>query len=170
VNVIGDMSNHTDKRSFWNAMVQKNWAYPYDEYGRRIDIVQNVPTNVTQLKNDPYRSLSYVAAGYGAFAKDAGIPFVDFVWSNYYRNVTDLNELKEKGYGDAKTELKALEHIFKDSLKASHDSAAKNLPGYLKHEGKLDPPTCDLFKHIHKGKRNSMSKKEKKQLKKLLDF
>jgi hypothetical protein len=153
IKVIGDMSRYTDRKTFWSNMVNKNWAYPYDEYGNRVDISQKIPQNVTQLKNDPFRSLSYVTAGYGAFDKNASIPFVDFIWSNYYRNSSKMVELKNNGYStDAKVELKALEKVFKDSLTISHDPAAKNLPGYLKKAGPQDPPTCDLFKKLTKKK------------------
>lgn len=80
--VLKDMS-WLDLKTFWRVMEFHQWAHPYDENGRRIAFSQ-LPSSVSELKDDPYRSLAGLARKAGAFAKDIA-PFSEFLWADYFR-------------------------------------------------------------------------------------
>lgn len=68
---------------FWRTMEFRSWSHPYDNRGKRRDY-GDIPQRLTQLKDDPYRSLAGLVRGAGGFAKDQA-PFVEFLWADYFR-------------------------------------------------------------------------------------
>jgi hypothetical protein len=59
------------------------WVYPFNEKGRRVPI-EKLPTHVSLLKDDPYRSLAGLVRKAGGFAKDT-TPFSEFLWAEHFR-------------------------------------------------------------------------------------
>ncbi len=80
--VLKDMS-WLDKNTFWRVMEFHQWVHPFDERGQRVAFSE-IPTNVSKLKDDPYRSLAGLARDEGAFAKDL-TPFSEFLWADFFR-------------------------------------------------------------------------------------
>jgi hypothetical protein len=82
VTVVLDISA-LDPDAFWTVLDHKNLVYPFDTNGRRRD-VKDIPKTVTQLKDDPYRSLAGELRRVGGFAKDT-TPFSEFLWADFFR-------------------------------------------------------------------------------------
>jgi hypothetical protein len=68
---------------FWRTMEFRSWTHPYDNRGRRCDYSE-MPQRLTDLKDDPYRSLAGLVRGAGGFAKGQA-PFVEFLWADFFR-------------------------------------------------------------------------------------
>jgi hypothetical protein len=82
VTVIGDLSM-VEKDAFWNVMDNKRWVYPYDAKGERRHF-KEIPKTITELKDDPFRSLAGELRRAGGFAKDT-TPFSEFLWADFLR-------------------------------------------------------------------------------------
>ena len=68
---------------FWRVMEQHNWAHPFDETGKRRDF-SAVPERISDLVDDPYRSLAGMLRIAGGYAKDTSA-FAEFLWADYLR-------------------------------------------------------------------------------------
>ena len=68
---------------FWRTMEFNRWAHPYDQHGERTDY-DAMPTKLTGMVDDPYRSLAARVRVAGGCAKDA-IPYAEFLWADFYR-------------------------------------------------------------------------------------
>ena len=80
--VLDDLS-YLSQTIFWRVMEQRNWVHPFDETGRRRPYT-DIPASVTELADDPYRSLAGMLRTAGGFAKDTS-PFAEFLWADYLR-------------------------------------------------------------------------------------
>jgi hypothetical protein len=68
---------------FWRTLEFRSWSHPYDHQGRRRDY-RDMPRRLTELEDDPYRSLAGLVRREGGFAKDQA-PFVEFLWADFFR-------------------------------------------------------------------------------------
>ena len=82
VTVIGDLSM-VERDAFWGVMDNKRWVYPYDAKGERRDF-KDLPKSISDLKDDPFRSLAGELRRAGGFAKDT-TPFSEFLWADFLR-------------------------------------------------------------------------------------
>ena len=82
VTVIGDLTM-VSKDAFWGVMDNKRWVYPYDTKGERRDF-KDLPKLISELKDDPFRSLAGELRRAGGFAKDT-TPFSEFLWADFLR-------------------------------------------------------------------------------------
>jgi hypothetical protein len=82
VTVIADLSA-LPKAPFWTYMDNRAWCHPYDAAGKRRDF-DAIPKRVSDLADDPYRSLSGELRRAGGFAKDT-TPFSEFLWADFLR-------------------------------------------------------------------------------------
>src|SRR5215831_6187909 len=82
VTVIGNLSM-VERAAFWGVMDNKRWVYPYDSKGERRHF-KDIPKSVSDLKDDPFRSLAGELRRAGAFAKDT-TPFSEFLWADFLR-------------------------------------------------------------------------------------
>lgn len=82
VSVIADLTM-VDRKAFWIVLDNHRWVYPYDAKGERRDY-NDLPKDVTGLKNDPFRSLAGELRRAGGFAKDT-TPFSEFLWADFLR-------------------------------------------------------------------------------------
>ncbi len=115
--VLKDLS-WLDVDTFWRVMEFHQWAHPYSETGKRISFHQ-LPSHVSGLKDDPYRSLAGLARKAGAFAKDV-TPFSEFLWADYFRP-----RIKKSQLQDAMNDAVALALAFAKHPEASY------LPGFV---------------------------------------
>ena len=80
--VMSDLrSLHRD--AFWVYLDNRGWLHPFDEEGRRRSY-RDVPKRLTDLIDDPYRSLAGELRLRGGFAKDT-TPFSEFLWADFLR-------------------------------------------------------------------------------------
>jgi hypothetical protein len=82
VTVVFDLSA-LDTDAFWTVLDHKSWVHPYDADGKRRTF-EDIPKSVTELKDDPFRSLAGEIRRNGGFAKDT-TPFSEFLWADFFR-------------------------------------------------------------------------------------
>ncbi|HTJ63658.1 MAG TPA: ParB-like protein [Alphaproteobacteria bacterium] len=82
-NTIADLST-LSKASFWVVMDCKGWCHPYDDGGVRRDF-RDIPSTISALVDDPFRSLAGELRRAGGYAKDT-TPFSEFIWADFLRN------------------------------------------------------------------------------------
>jgi hypothetical protein len=82
VSVIGDLTM-VGRDAFWGVMDNKRWVYPYDAKGERRHF-KDLPKSVSDLKDDPFRSLAGELRRAGGFAKET-TPFSEFLWADFLR-------------------------------------------------------------------------------------
>jgi hypothetical protein len=82
VTVIADLTM-VDRDAFWGVLDNRRWVYPYDAKGERQHF-RDIPKTVTELVDDPFRSLAGELRRVGGFAKDT-TPFSEFLWADFLR-------------------------------------------------------------------------------------
>jgi len=82
ITTIADLRN-LSRDEFWFVLENHSWAHAYDANGIRRSF-EEMPKSVTQLKDDPFRSLAGQMRRAGAFAKDT-TPFSEFLWADFLR-------------------------------------------------------------------------------------
>jgi hypothetical protein len=83
ITVLDDL-HRLDRETFWCFLDAKGWCHPYDAKGKRGDF-DDIPKHLTDLEDDPYRSLAGELRRAGGFAKDT-TPFSEFLWAQFLRN------------------------------------------------------------------------------------
>jgi hypothetical protein len=116
VTVIGDLTM-VERDAFWGVMDNKRWVYPYDAKGERRHFSE-LPKSVTELKDDPFRSLAGELRRVGGFAKDT-TPFSEFLWADFLRRRMKRAQV-EKNFKSA----------MKEALKFAKSQEAHYLPGW----------------------------------------
>lgn len=82
VSVIADL-HHLEKAEFLVFMDNRNWLHPFDGKGRRRE-ADDLPTTITDLVDDPFRSLAGALREAGGYAKDT-TPYSEFLWADHLR-------------------------------------------------------------------------------------
>jgi hypothetical protein len=101
---------------FWVFLDIRGWVHPYDTAGRRC-AYNAIPSRITGLKDDPYRSLAGELRR-ACFGKATAPPFSEFLWADFLRRRIDRETVKDKF-------VKAL----KQALKLAKSHQAHHLPG-----------------------------------------
>lgn len=102
---------------FWTFVDNRGWLHPFDKKGRRRP-VEDLPSSVAGLEDDPYRSLAGELRRIGGFAKDT-TPFSEFLWADFLRRRIKTR-IVEKDF------RRALEQ----ALELGRSQAANHLPGW----------------------------------------
>lgn len=92
VDVVADVRALT-KTSFWVFMDNRDWCHPYDAEGKRRDF-DDIPTAISDMDDDPYRSLAGALRRSGGFAKDS-TPFSEFIWADFLRRRIKAKRVRE---------------------------------------------------------------------------
>jgi hypothetical protein len=82
VTVVANLAK-LEPDAFWFVMDNRNWMHPFDERGRRRDY-KDIPKSVSDMVDDPFRSLAGELRRTGGFAKDT-TPFSEFLWADFLR-------------------------------------------------------------------------------------
>jgi hypothetical protein len=114
--IMADLEN-LDKEEFWSFLDNSDWCHAYDDYGRRCELT-DIPKTLSELVDDPYRSLVGELIRAGGCAKNKA-PFFEFLWADFFRRRIKRG-LLEKDFGTAL--VKALD--------LAKSTAAKSLPGW----------------------------------------
>ena len=102
---------------FWRTMEFRAWSHPYDNRGKRRDF-RDMPQRLTQLKDDPYRSLAGLVRNAGGFAKDQA-PFVEFLWADFFRPLVAEGLIKNDP-----------QRSTGEGVRLARSNAARYLPGW----------------------------------------
>jgi hypothetical protein len=116
VAVLDDLS-WLEPTVFWRTLEFRSWSHPYDHRGQRRDY-RDMPRRLTQLEDDPYRSLAGLVRGAGGFAKDQA-PFVEFLWADFFRPRVA-----------ARLITKEPRRATRDGLRLAKSNEARYLPGW----------------------------------------
>jgi hypothetical protein len=127
IQVVRDDSDRQELtlKQFFATLEEHGLCHPFDGNGRRVD---KIPKYLTELVDDPYRSLAGLARKAGAYDK-VDIAFTEFKWADYLRDKVDCRLICQEHLASA---------IYQ-AIVLANDPQAANLPGY--HGGK---PLSDL--------------------------
>jgi hypothetical protein len=108
VTVVADLRK-LDKDAFWIFLDNRGWMHPFDDTGHRRGY-EDIPKSLTDLVDDPFRSLAGELRVAGGYAKDT-TPFSEFVWADFLRRrikrklvEDDFSQALEKALALAKSE------------------------------------------------------------------
>ena len=82
ITVVADLRK-LEPDAFWINLDNRGWMHPFDAKGRRCDY-SAIPKRITDLVDDPFRSLAGELRRIGGFAKDT-TPFSEFLWADFLR-------------------------------------------------------------------------------------
>jgi hypothetical protein len=116
VEVMADLSALT-VNAFWKEMAKRRWVHPVDGAGKKQS-VSGIPSSLTDMQDDPYRSLAGFVRLAGGFEKTAE-PYVEFLWADYFRPLIKPKRLS-KDFDAAVERGKTL----------ARAAEARGLPGY----------------------------------------
>ncbi len=111
-----DMSR-VARTAFWVSMERSGWVFPVDEHGRRRSFA-NIPRTLSELKDDPYRSLVGDMRDYGGIEQTIDVA-AEFAWAGFLRAQVPF-ALVVSDYAQARN--LALVHV--------RSPAASRLPGF----------------------------------------
>eukprot|EP01042_Synura_sphagnicola_P017624 gene17624-22276_t len=83
VSIIARLDTLPNKR-FLAFMDAHNWLHAYDAKGKRREF-DELPHSVTDLADDPYRSLAGEVRRAGGYAKSS-TPYTAFLWADFFRD------------------------------------------------------------------------------------
>jgi hypothetical protein len=121
--VLDDLS-YLATTIFWRVMEQRNWVHPFDDGGRRRAYA-DIPARITDLADDPHRSLAGMLRSAGGFAKDTS-PFAEFLWADYLRPHISRAQIR-----------KTLAVALREAQGLARSPLARYLPGW---SGVMVPP------------------------------
>jgi hypothetical protein len=116
VTVVANLSK-LEPDAFWTVMDNRNWMHPFDAEGRRRSY-SDIPKSVSDLIDDPFRSLAGELRRAGGFAKDT-TPFSEFLWADFLRRRIKRKSIEED-FGQA----------IEKALQLARSADAGYLPGW----------------------------------------
>jgi hypothetical protein len=106
-----------ERDAFWFVLDNRGWTHPFDDHGRRRDY-RDIPKSISELVDDPFRSLAGELRRVGGFAKET-TPFSEFLWADFLRR---------------RIKRKMVEHNFdqtlEEALGLAKSAEANYLPGW----------------------------------------
>lgn len=118
--VVANWSDLTEVE-FQRRMIDKKYFYDHDENGKPGQKLSELPQSISEMKDDPYRSLAYEVREQGGFKKTK-IFYAEFAWADFFRTQITKSALKSN-----------FTEALKRALKLAHSEKAKHLPGYTTH-------------------------------------
>jgi hypothetical protein len=116
VTIVANLSK-LEKDAFWVVLDNRSWMHPFDDQGRRRDYA-DIPKAVSDLVDDPFRSLAGELRRAGGYAKDT-TPFSEFLWADFLRRRNKRQDVENDFDG-------ALE----EALKLAKGTDSDYLPGW----------------------------------------
>ena len=113
ITVVANLSK-LELDSFWFVMENRNWMHAFDDKGERRGH-RDIPKSVSDLVDDPFRSLAGELRRSGGYAKDT-TPFSEFLWADFLRR---------------RIKRKMVEDDFDRALEKALDLARGHDAGYL---------------------------------------
>jgi hypothetical protein len=119
ITVVSNLSR-LEPDAFWFVLDNRNWMHPFDDQGWRRPY-GDIPTSVSDLIDDPFRSLSGAVKRAGGYAKNRS-PFSEFRWADFLR-CHIARVLVERNFGCA----------LASAMNLAQSTEAAALPGWLRH-------------------------------------
>lgn len=116
VTVVANLAK-LERDAFWVYLDNRALLHPYDDQGRRRDY-RDIPKSVSEMVDDPFRSLAGELRRAGGFAKDT-TPFSEFLWADFLRR-----RIKRK------TVEQDFDHALEEALSFAKSEDADYLPGW----------------------------------------
>jgi len=116
VAVVANLSK-LEPDAFWFVLDNLNLMHPFDDKGVRRSHT-DIPKSVSELIDDPFRSLAGELRRAGGFAKDT-LPFSEFLWADFLRR-----RIKRKAVEDN------FDHALEKALQLAKTVDANYLPGW----------------------------------------
>jgi len=120
--IIANFSD-LNEAEFWKAMNEQNWIFSFDENGDGPLSPENLPKRVSELRDDPYRSVAARVRDEGGYKKTK-ILYAEAQWAHFFRKRIHFQN----------SELR-LDQNFKIAIEQAHvlahSAEAKDLPGYI---------------------------------------
>ena len=116
VTVVANLSK-LEPDTFWFVLDNRNLMHPFDDQGRRRDY-KDLPKTVSNLVDDPYRSLAGELRRAGGFAKDT-TPFSEFLWADFLRRRVKRKAIESN-----------FDHALENALQFAKSVDANYLPGW----------------------------------------
>ncbi|MGW9332536.1 ParB-like protein [Bosea sp. NPDC055594] len=113
---LADLSR-LDRQAFWTFLDNRGWMHPFDADGLRRGY-GHIPRSISDLVDDPYRSLAGALRLAGGYAKTE-MPFAEFLWADHLRR-----RIKRATVEDA------FRKALKRALVEARKSDAEHLPGW----------------------------------------
>ena len=82
IRIVADVGELSHKQ-FWIELENRGWTHPFDDEGQRYDY-SDIPKSVSDLIDDPFRSLAGALKRGGGYSKDKS-PFSEFRWADFLR-------------------------------------------------------------------------------------
>lgn len=121
--VVANLHDRTEQQ-FWDQMRKNKWVYLYDHQGQGPVEPKDLPRRLTEMRDDPYRSLAWaVRKEGGCFKTEAS--FAEFRWADFFRTRVKI-PAGPKGF----------ERAIHDALTLARSPEARDLPGYLEPAAK----------------------------------
>lgn len=157
VEVQANWSAYISERQFWKRMQASGYVYLYDIQGGGPIRPDQLPKGIKDMKDDPYRSLSWLMRQDAVYLKDPSRPlFAEFVWADFFRKhiILDGNLLKNgkkkpftnpclsfkkkcctgklstKEYDKANSDCQDFQDVLATARGLAISADAKGLPGY----------------------------------------
>jgi hypothetical protein len=116
ISVVANLSK-LEPDAFWFVLENRNWMHAFDDKGRRRSHT-DIPKSVSDLVDDPFRSLAGELRRAGGYAKDT-TPFSEFLWADFLRR-----RIKRKAVEDN------FSHALEKALQLAKSRDAGYLPGW----------------------------------------
>jgi hypothetical protein len=116
ITVVANLSK-LEPSAFWFVLENRNWMHPFDDKGQRRSHTE-IPKSVSDLVDDPFRSLAGELRRAGGYAKDT-TPFSEFLWADFLRRL-----IKRKAVEDN------FSHALEKALQLAKSRDAGYLPGW----------------------------------------
>jgi hypothetical protein len=117
VTVVANLAK-LDRDAFWFNLDNRGWMHPFDDQGRRRDY-KDIPKAVSELVDDPFRSLAGALRRVGGFAKET-TPFSEFLWADFLRRRIKRKEVEQN-----------FDETLKEALSLAKSEEAGYLPGWV---------------------------------------
>jgi hypothetical protein len=117
ISIVADESA-LPREEFWAVLERHYWVHPFDDKGERV-AYRDIPKSISQLIDDPYRSLAGALKRAGGYSKDKS-PFSEFRWADFLRSRIDSENIA----GDFDRALQQAMHLVQSC-------EARELPGWL---------------------------------------
>ena len=116
--ITKDLSDRMDisMRQFFLKLEEHGWCHPYDGAGKRIE---KLPKYLSELVDDPYRSLAGLARKAGAYNK-VDVPYTEFKWADFFRAKVPQDLITEQDIARA----------IRAAMLLANDASASRLPGF----------------------------------------
>jgi hypothetical protein len=103
-----------EKDAFWVVLDNRSWMHPFDDQGRRRDYA-DIPKAISDLVDDPFRSLAGELRRAGGYAKDT-TPFSEFLWADFLRRRLKRQDVEKDFDGALEQALKLAKGTDSDYL------------------------------------------------------